>query len=282
MYFHFQFPGRDFSRQVLDCIGENYPQVKCESITISQLHNLQESAIIETSKIVIPKTVRYNIRGDCYTVDTLVKTLNDHFSSCIFEVDKASILNDYEADVIIKKSDDAKLKHTDIVLTLQNSLAYTCGVITYSAALQAGLDKTTDIPVVIDSKYQKPYLKVSLLKSLHSIQIASNFMLDSNKDIAYLQFTNEDLIHIFQDKLTILAKNLDNNYIRLNSLGKNRPIFSIQNLQSAPKKAKVQLHPPTFGVINFNTTNLCLNFYIQIAHNFHAPHTLMGVFYTLH
>ena len=127
MYFHCQFPGRDYSRQLLDCIGENYLQVKCESITISQLHNLQESAIIETSKIVIPKIVRYNIGADCYTVNTLVKTLNDNFSSCIFEVDEASILNDYEANVIIKYN--AGLRHTDIVLTLQNSLAYTCGAI---------------------------------------------------------------------------------------------------------------------------------------------------------
>ena len=220
MYFHFKFSGRDVSRQVLDCIGDSYLQVKCETITLSQLHNLQESAIIETSKIVIPKIVRYNIPGDCYTVNTLVKTLNDNFSSCIFEVDKESLLNDYEADVIIKKTDDVKLKHTDIVLTIQNSLAYIFGVITYSAALQAGLDKTTDIPVLIDSKYQRPVLKVSLLKSLHFLQICSNFLLDTNKEIAYLQFTNEDLIKIFEDKLTILVKNLDNNYIRLNSLGK--------------------------------------------------------------
>ena len=32
------------------------------------------------------------------------------------------------------------------------------------AALQAGLDKTTDIPVLIDSKYQRPVLNVSLIK----------------------------------------------------------------------------------------------------------------------
>ena len=239
MYFHFQFPGRDVSRQVLDCIGENYLQVKCETITISQLHNLQESAIIETSKIVIPKIRRYNIQGDCYTVNTLVKTLNDHFSSCIFQVDKESILNDYEADVIIK---DGGLKHTDIVLTIQNSLAYIFGVITYSAALQAGLDKTTDIQVVIDSKYQKPYLKVSLLKSLHFLQIGSNFMLDSNKELAYLHFTNEDLIKIFQDKLTILAKNLDNNYIRLNSLGKSDLVFNTKFCAQKRQKSNLFQH----------------------------------------
>ena len=242
MYFHFKFSGRDVSRQVLDCIGENYLQVKCETLTISQLHNLQESVIIETSKIVIPKIVRYNIPGDCYTVNTLVKTLNDNFSSCIFEVENASVLNDYEADVIIKKSDDAKLKHTDIVLTLQNSLAYTFGVITYSAALQAGLDKTTDIPVVIDSKYQKPVLKVSLLKSLHFLQIGSNFMLDSNKELAYLQFTNDDLIKIFQDKLTILAKNLDNNYIRLNSLGKSDLVFNTKFCAQKHQKSHLFQH----------------------------------------
>ena len=239
MYFHFKFSGRDVSRQVLDCIGDSYLQVKCETITISQLHNLQESAIIETSKIVIPKIVRYNIPGDCYTVNKLVKTLNDNFSSCIFEVDKESTLNDYEADVIIKKTDDVKLKHTDIVLTLQNSLAYSFGVITYSAALQAGLDKTTDIPVLIDSKYQKPVLKVSLLKSLHFLQICSNFLLDTNKEIAYLQFTNEDLIKIFEDKLTILVKNLDNNYIRLNSLGKSDIVFNTKCCAQKPQKSNL-------------------------------------------
>lgn len=133
-------------------------------------------------------------------------------------MDKDAILNDYEAKISVRHNPE--LQFDDLVISLPNSLAYTFGCVGYSDALRSGLDKHTQITVVADKKDQNLSLNVSLLKNLNFIQICSNFMLDSNKEIGYIQLTKYDLMKIFQDKLTIAAKNLDNNCIRLNSLGK--------------------------------------------------------------
>ena len=213
----YSFAGTDLSRQLLDCIGENFLEVKCESITISKLHNFQQCSIIETRTYAKDKKNTYTIPGDCYTIYSLVDTLNSILTSCIFQVDKDAILNDFEAKISVRHNPTLEFK--DLVISLPNSLAYTFGSISYSDALRYGLDNHTKITVVADKIDQNHSFNVSLLKTVDFIQIGSNFMLDTNKEIAYIQFTKDDLMKVFQDKLTIAAKNLDNNYIRLNSLG---------------------------------------------------------------
>lgn len=190
--------------------------MQCETLTIAQLHNVQDYTIIENVKYATEFTNAYHLRADCYTVKSLGKQLTAICTLCSF--DFVSQVNNYEGKLVVRKNE----KIEDLVslsYQIPNRLAYCLGLISYSDAFRKGLDKTTEVVLLKNGEAFEVTLNVNLIYHMQFLQLTSNFMLHSFKHIAHIYLSPEELIKIYEDKLTISPKNLHYNLTSFNSIG---------------------------------------------------------------
>ena len=197
-------------------------QVQCENLTLSKLHNIGDFAITQHATYATDLSHTFHLKTGCYTLEELcdqLSNLSTLQNLGTFKIDKPGA-NKYEGIITIVAA-ESKLKDElrNLSYIIPNSLAYILGKISYPQALQNGLDSTTEIVVRQDFIEPTIQLDASLIKHLHFLQISSNFMLYSDKSISYIYLTKDDLIEIFNDKLSLKASNLPNNIISLQSIG---------------------------------------------------------------
>ena len=204
----------------MDTVGQNRIKGDCECLTISKLFNITDCSIIEKTTIETEVKKRYHLKAGCYNLNDLCKKLTDLCKNADFEVIKISTENKFEGQIKIKKNtffDHLK----NLTYEIPNVLAYILGIISYSDIFINGVNENTQFTLVKDGKLVELKRDASLLKHMHFLQLSSNFMLVREKHISYIQLSKDDLVNIFEDKLTIYPKNLRNNLISFSSIGES-------------------------------------------------------------
>lgn len=203
---------------IFKCIGDFQLSAHCDSITISKLHNITGFAIRETATFVNDIVREYYIKDGCYTVDGLCKELSKVCKNAIFTGTPSNV-NAYEGTINIVESNFAKKIPKGLTYQIPNRIAYILGFVSYEEMFNNGIANSHEVILKKDGASKTVTRNVSLIKHLTFLQITTNFMLEQNKSIAYVHLTNDDIIKIFTDKLTIIPKVTSYNIISLKSIG---------------------------------------------------------------
>ena len=213
----FDILGTESNNSLFTFIGETNLQVQCENLTISKLHNVQDYSLTECAQYATELINTYHLSADCYTLKSLADTLTLICTLCSFEV-LTKQDNNFEGQLLMKNNKEIpdldKLSYK-----VPNRLAYILGQKTYSEIFREGLDNFTELVLVKDGVDKELTLNVSLIRHMHFLQLTSNFMLDARKHISHIYLNQEDLIKIYEDKVSICPKNLNNNITSFNSIG---------------------------------------------------------------
>ena len=193
--------------------------MQCENLSISKIHNVQDSTISELATYATDILVIQHLKSACYSLKTLCEELSQLCALANFTVVESE--NDYVGKVKVRKIQEPVIDLKDLSYIISNRLAYTFGLINYSETLKKGLDNSYTIQLVENHKELDITLDISLLRHLHYLQLSSNFLLQTDKHISYIYLRAEDLITIFEDKLSIPPKNLSNNILSVHAIGKN-------------------------------------------------------------
>ena len=193
--------------------------MQCENVSISKIHNVQDSTISELATYATDILVIHHLKSACYSLKTLCEELSQLCALANFTVVESE--NDYVGKVKVRKIKQPAIDLKDLSYIISNRLAYTFGLINYSETLKKGLDNSYTIQLVENHKELDITLDISLLRHLHYLQLSSNFLLQTDKHISYIYLRAEDLITIFEDKLSISPKNLSNNILSVHAIGKN-------------------------------------------------------------
>ena len=204
--------------------------MQCENLSISKIHNVQDCTISELATYATDILAIYHLKSACYSLKSLCGELSQICALANFTVDESE--NDYVGKVKLSKIKEPVIDIKDLSYIISNRLAYTFGLINYSDTLKKGLDNSYTIKLVENYKELDVTLDISLLRHLHYLQLSSNFLLQTDKHISYIYLRAEDLITIFEDKLSIPPKNLSNNILSVHAIGKNILYYINRHLTS--------------------------------------------------
>ena len=218
--------GTDSNNSLFACIGEKNLQVQCENLTISKLHNIQDYKLKECAQYATEIIRNYRLSAGCYTLKSLADELTLICNLCSFEV-LPKPDNNYEGQLLMKNNEEIP-DLDSLSYKIPNRLAYVLGQKSYSEIFREGLDNSTELVLVKDGVNKDLTLNVSLIRHMHFLQLSSNFLLDSRKHISYIYLNQEEIIKIYQDKLSLSPKNLNNNITSFNSIGiKNKTAITL-------------------------------------------------------
>ena len=215
----------DSNISLSEAIREDNLEAQCENVKLSKIYNIQNFVITEKLLFATEIVESHNVIGGCYSLDTLCKILTSLCKNATFSAKQS--YSKYEGTIKIAKNDFLKKGVKKLSYTIPNRICYLLGLKTYSEICQEGMDTQFEIKLKKnnDGSFEPIVLDASLVKHMHNLEVTSNFIKKSDfskkteKHIASLNLTNDDLIKIFDDYLVLFPRNWTNNILSPNSIG---------------------------------------------------------------
>ena len=208
-----------------EALREDNLEAHCENVKLSKIFNIQNFVITEKLLYETEIVESHLVIGSCYSLDTLCTTLTSLCKNGTFSAKQSS--SKYEGTIKIVKNDFLKKDVRKLSYIIPNRICYLLGLKTYSEICHEGMDTQYEINLKKnkDGSFETILMDVSLLKHMHNLEVTTNFIKKSDfskktdKHIASLNLTNDDLIKIFDDYLVIFPRNWTNNILSPNSIG---------------------------------------------------------------